>query len=60
MNELNVPGLDVPKGNPGAGKTFKFRVRYNNEKARTLLGIEFRNKLTIAKDTVADIQARGW
>lgn len=60
MNELNIPGLDVPKGTPGAGETFKFRVRYRNEKARTVLGIEFRDKLTIARDTVADIQAKGW
>lgn len=60
VNELNIPGLDVPQGTPGAGGTAKFRVRYRNEKARTLLGLEFRDKLTIARDTIADIQSKGW
>ncbi|KAH8109989.1 NAD-binding protein [Phellopilus nigrolimitatus] len=60
VNELKLPGVTVPVGTPGAGKSFKYEYWYNNAKARTVLGIEFRDKKTTAKDSIESLKAHGW
>ncbi|EJD07759.1 D-lactaldehyde dehydrogenase [Fomitiporia mediterranea MF3/22] len=59
-NALDMQGLDVPKGKPGSGKTFKYKFTFDSTKARNVLGIQFRDKLTTARDTIEDFRSRGW
>ncbi|THH05723.1 hypothetical protein EW145_g4585, partial [Phellinidium pouzarii] len=58
--EAKIGGIKVPVGTPGAGKTFPYLTTLNSEKAKTVLKIEFRDKLATLRDTVEDFQARGW
>ncbi|KAH8110863.1 NAD-binding protein [Phellopilus nigrolimitatus] len=59
-NELKLPGLTVPTGTPGAGKDFEYKSWYSSAKARTVLGIEFHDKKSTAKDSIENLKARGW
>ncbi|KAH8110872.1 NAD-binding protein [Phellopilus nigrolimitatus] len=59
-NELKLPGLTVPTGTPGAGKDFEYNYWHNSAKARTVLGIEFRDKKLTTKDSIESLKARGW
>ena len=60
VNELKIPGVDAPKGTPGKGKDFAYTIRYDVSKAKNVLGIEFRDKMTTTKDTIEDFKAQGW
>lgn len=60
VNALKIPGVTTHVGKPGAGKEFEYKMDFSSEKARTVLGIKFRDMNTVAKDIVADYQARGW
>ncbi|KAH8110868.1 hypothetical protein DFH11DRAFT_1880257 [Phellopilus nigrolimitatus] len=57
-NELKFPGLTVPTGTPGAGKDFEYNSWYSSAKARTVLGIEFRDKKSTAKDSIENLKAQ--
>lgn len=59
-NILAIPGLDVPKGTPGAGQDFQYKFVYDSSKAQSILGIHFRDIITSAKDTIENIKAHGW
>ncbi|KAI0826050.1 NAD-binding protein [Irpex lacteus] len=50
INELKIPGFSVPVGTPGSGKDFRYRTVVSNEKARRLLGLQFRDKTEVTKD----------
>ncbi|THH09441.1 hypothetical protein EW145_g2001 [Phellinidium pouzarii] len=60
VNELKIPGVYAPVGSPGAGEDFQYTTRLDNTKARTVLGLEFRDKRATARDSVHDFCARGW
>ncbi|RDB27412.1 hypothetical protein Hypma_004368, partial [Hypsizygus marmoreus] len=50
----------LPVGFPGAGLKAKPPVQYNTEKATRILGIKYRTKEELARDTLADFEKRGW
>ncbi|THH09440.1 hypothetical protein EW145_g2000 [Phellinidium pouzarii] len=60
VNELNIPEVDAPIGTPGMGKDFKYAMHFDNTKARTVLKLNFRDKLETARDSVKDFRSRGW
>ncbi|KAG6855973.1 hypothetical protein H0H87_008871 [Tephrocybe sp. NHM501043] len=47
-------------GYPGAGAVAKPPVAYDSSKAARILGLNFRTKEEITRDTLADIEERGW
>jgi nucleoside-diphosphate-sugar epimerase len=60
VNELHVPGLDVQVGQPGAGKSFQYKIWFSNHRAKSLLGLQFRDKVSTARDIIEDFKSRGW
>ncbi|KAG5719285.1 NADPH-dependent methylglyoxal reductase GRE2 [Termitomyces sp. T112] len=51
---------DLPVGFPGAGATAKPPVRYDTSKAQRILGLKYRTKVEVTRDTLADFERRGW
>ncbi|KAG6809992.1 hypothetical protein H0H93_015323 [Arthromyces matolae] len=51
---------NLPLGYPGAGKTAKPPVRYDTSKASRVLGIRYRTKEEVTRDTLADFERRKW
>ncbi|KAG6856805.1 hypothetical protein H0H87_000502 [Tephrocybe sp. NHM501043] len=47
-------------GYPGAGATAKPPVAYDSSKAARILGIKYRTKEDVTRDTLADFENRGW
>lgn len=60
VNELEVPGLDTQTGEPGAGKNFNYKIRFSNDRSRNMLGLQYRDKISTARDIVADFKSHGW
>ena len=60
VNGLKISGISAPEGTPGAGKSFQHQQIYDTTKARTELGIQFRDKATTAADTLEDFKQKGW
>lgn len=48
-----------PRGTPGAGKSLT-HSKFSAEKARKVLGIEFKQLEEVVKDTEAGLRKRGW
>ncbi|KAH8109991.1 hypothetical protein DFH11DRAFT_1746818 [Phellopilus nigrolimitatus] len=57
-NELKLPGVTVPVGTPGSGKSFKYDYWYNNAKARTVFEIKFRDKKTTSKESIENLKSK--
>ncbi|KAJ3820713.1 hypothetical protein F5880DRAFT_1615323 [Lentinula raphanica] len=53
---------NLPKGVPitGSDPEIVYQVQYDTSKADRLLGIKYRSKEDLIKDTFADYEARGW
>jgi hypothetical protein len=55
---------DIPKGNPGSGKSTTHPVLLDTTKVRTVLGLKFRMISETAKDSVRSLLERekvlGW
>ncbi|KNZ74715.1 NADPH-dependent methylglyoxal reductase GRE2 [Termitomyces sp. J132] len=51
---------NLPVGYPGAGATAKPPVRYDTSKAQRILGLKYRTKVEVTRDTLADFERRGW
>ncbi|KAI0659011.1 D-lactaldehyde dehydrogenase [Cubamyces menziesii] len=50
----------IPVGEPYDPSKVEFPVRYNSEKSRRILGIEYRSLEETAKDTIEDYKVKGW
>ena len=52
----------IPKGNPNATSQegFSWTVTYDSSKVQNLLGLTYRNKQELVKDTLEDFKSRGW
>ncbi|KAL5521232.1 hypothetical protein ACEPAG_9155 [Sanghuangporus baumii] len=59
-NQLDIPDADFPIGTPGEGKQFSFKVRFDPKKARSTLGLQFRDMGQTTRDVVKDFVSRGW
>ncbi|TDL16059.1 NAD-binding protein [Rickenella mellea] len=59
-NTLSIPGVNVPKGEPGAGAKVTHRHVYDTTRAKEELGIKFIDMKTTAKDMIDDFKKRGW
>jgi len=55
-----MPGRKFVTGTPGAGRTATPPVRYNTAKAAQILGLKYRTKEEMTKDSLVDFQERGW
>lgn len=56
-----VPWHVLPKGVPGAGLNATHKIQFNTEKAAKILGlVKYRTKEESARDTLAEIERRGW
>ena len=60
VNELAIPGITAPTGTPGAGKVLQHKQIYNTTKSRTVLGVQYKDKPSTAKDSLANFKERGW
>ncbi|KAL5483361.1 hypothetical protein ACEPAI_8592 [Sanghuangporus weigelae] len=58
-NQLNISDADFPIGTPGEGKQFSFKVRFDPKKARSILGLQFRD-MGQTRDIVKDFESRVW
>ncbi|PAV17621.1 D-lactaldehyde dehydrogenase [Pyrrhoderma noxium] len=59
-NALSIPGLNVPLGTPETANGVKYRYQLDTTKARTVLGLRFRDKTTTARDTLESFRNHGW
>lgn len=60
VRDLDIPGLESQVGEPGAGKGYECKISFANTRAKTLLGMQFRDKTSTARDIVQDFISRGW
>ncbi|KAG5719284.1 putative uncharacterized oxidoreductase [Termitomyces sp. T112] len=51
---------NLPAGYPGAGATAKPPLSYDTSKAQRILGLKYRTKVEVTRDTLADFEKRGW
>ncbi|KAF8878448.1 hypothetical protein BD779DRAFT_1554696 [Infundibulicybe gibba] len=50
----------LAKGIPGAGLKAVHKINYNTAKEARLLGVKYRSKEEMTRDTLIDIESRGW
>lgn len=59
-NEAAVSGFTIPKGTPGAGTGVKHKMVYISTKSINILGMQYRNKVTTAKDSLENFKELGF
>lgn len=59
-NELKIPGVDLQIGTPGSGKNVMGQVVFSSKKSRDVLGIQYIDMRTTAKDTITSYKEHGW
>jgi hypothetical protein len=55
-----IPRRTLPVGKPKAGVNAIHPFRYDTQKSRRILGIEYRTMQETTKDTLEDFEAVGW
>ncbi|KAF8917831.1 hypothetical protein CPB85DRAFT_1373979 [Mucidula mucida] len=55
-----IPSHTLPKGVPGSGKNATHMIKYDTAKEARILGLKLTTKEELARDTLADFEARGW
>ncbi|CAE7150519.1 unnamed protein product [Rhizoctonia solani] len=58
LDVLDLPP-GFPRGSPGSGKAFN-HIIFSHAKASKILGVEFKGLEECVRDTVRDLQKRGW
>ena len=59
-NTLNIPGVRVPVGKPGSGATVQHVQVFSSTRAKTVLGLEFKEKGDTLRDIIASFKEKGW
>ena len=59
LSQVDVLPPPHPRGTPGSGKSLTHSI-YSSEKARKVLGIEFKKLEEVFKDTEEGLRKRGW
>ena len=55
-----VPSHTLPRGMPGAGINAVYKITYDSSKSDRILGLKYRSKEELTRDTLADFEARAW
>ena len=55
-----MPGRALVVGVPGAGLTAEAPVSFEATKAARILGLKYRSKEELTRDTLVDFHRRGW
>jgi len=55
-----IPSHTLPRVMPGAGINTVYMVTFDSTKSDRILGLKYRSKEELTRDTLADFEARAW
>jgi len=55
-----IPSHTLSRGTPGGAVNIVYKVKYDTSKSDRILGLKYRTKEELVRDTLADFEARGW
>ena len=55
-----IPSHTLSRGTPGGAVNIVYKVKYDTSKSDRILGLKYRTKEDVARDTLADFESRGW